>query len=157
MTTTEVRRSARISGSAAASSARLATLRDLAPRLAAWPAKSTRGPSGKRLLNEAPPQLRCNRSMQPNPPLSSTTIVRVVVSLRLYVLWQGERHRPAVGRVGQHPKGSRQAFEDLLRPGDAVPPARDRPKAVIDRDGRVAERLDLLQYGIRAPAREDVA
>ena len=43
----------------ASSSAMLATLRELAPRLAAWAAKSTRGPSGKRLLNEAPPQLRC--------------------------------------------------------------------------------------------------
>ena len=83
--------------------------------------------------------------------------MRVIVSLRLHVLWQGERHRPAVGRVGQHPQGLRQAFEDLLWASDAVPPARDRPKAIIDRDGRVAERLDLLQYGIGAPAREDVA
>ena len=65
----------------ASSSAMLATLRELAPRLAAWAAKSTRGPSGKRLLNEAPPQLRCNRSMQPNPPLSSTTMFSFLSSI----------------------------------------------------------------------------
>src|SRR6516225_2543397 len=63
------------------------------------------------------------------------------------------RNRP--GRSA--PAGLAAGSEDLLWAGDAVPPARDRPKAVIDRDGRVAERLDLLQHGIGAPAREDVA
>ena len=81
----------------------------------------------------------------------------IIVGLRLYVLRQGERHGPAVGRVGQHAQSLRQAFEDLLRSGDAVPPARDRPKAIINRDSRVAEPLDLLQHGIGAPARKDIA
>jgi hypothetical protein len=59
--------------------------------------------------------------------------------------------------VGEHAQGLRQAFEDLLRSGDAVPPARDRPEAIINPDGRVAEPLDLLQHRVGAPAREDVA
>jgi len=59
--------------------------------------------------------------------------------------------------VGKHAQGLRQAFEDLLRSGDAVPPARERPEANHYRDGRVAEPLDLLQHGVGAPAREDVA
>jgi hypothetical protein len=50
----------------------------------------------------------------------------------------------------------RQAFKDLLRAADAISPARDRPEAIIDRDGRVAKPLNLLQHGIGAPAREDV-
>ena len=63
--------------------------------------------------------------------------------------------RAAFGRVGQHAHRLRQALEDLLRSGDAVPPSRDRPEAVVDRDGRVAERLDLLQYRVGpAPGKE---
>jgi hypothetical protein len=80
MTMTEVRVSPRVSTSAASSSARLATFRDRAPRLAACAAKSTPEPSANRLLNEEPPQLRCSRSMQPNPPLSSTTILSFLPS-----------------------------------------------------------------------------
>jgi hypothetical protein len=75
MTITVVRVSPRAAASAASSSARLAARIARAPRLAACAAKSTPEPRGKRLLNEAPPQASCSRSMQPNPPLSRTTMV----------------------------------------------------------------------------------
>ena len=81
MTITVVRSSARAATSAASSSARPATLRDRAPRLAAWAAKSTPEPFANRLLKPAPPQLRCSRSMQPNPLLSKTTMLSFLPSM----------------------------------------------------------------------------
>jgi len=81
MTITEVRRSACISGSAASNSARLRALREMAPRLAECAEISTPESSANRLLNEAPPQLLCKRSMQPNPRLSSTTMLSFLLSI----------------------------------------------------------------------------
>ena len=43
------------------------------------------------------------RRLPETPTARGKECERVVVSLRLYVLGQGDRHRPAVGRVGQHP------------------------------------------------------
>ena len=69
----------------------------------------------------------------------------IVESLGLDVLAEGERHRPAIGRIGQHRHGALQRRDELLGPGDAVEIARHRPEAVVGRDGAVAEILDLLQ------------
>src|ERR1700730_3870093 len=78
-------------------------------------------------------------------------------SLSLYVLRQRQGDGAAFGWVGQHAHRLRQALDDLFRPGDPVPPSRDRPEAVIDRDGRVAERLDLLQARVGPTSSKDVA
>jgi hypothetical protein len=83
--------------------------------------------------------------------------LRVVIGFGLYVLRQRQRDGAAFGWVGQHAHRLRQAPDDLFRSGDPVPPSRDRPKAVIDRDGRVAERLDLLQYRVGPAPGKDVA
>ena len=83
--------------------------------------------------------------------------LRVVVGFGLYVLRQRQGDGAAFGWVGQHAHRLRQALDDLFRPGDPVPPSRDRPEAVIDRDGRVAERLDLLQYRVGPAPGKDVA
>src|ERR1700756_4616564 len=80
MTATEVRRAVRIFDKALSSSARLTALHGSAPRLTAWAAKSTPEPPGHRLLNEALPQARCNRLMQPKPPLSSRTMLSFLSS-----------------------------------------------------------------------------
>ena len=78
ITTTLVRSAAKARRSAASSSAMPSTCSASAPRLAACAPKSTVGgvpQSASRLLNGSPPVARCNRSMQPKPPLSSTTMV----------------------------------------------------------------------------------
>ena len=55
----------------------------------------------------------------------------IIEGFGLHILRQSERHRSALGRVGQDSHRLRQAGEDLLRPGDAVPPAGHRAEAVI--------------------------
>ena len=80
-----------------------------------------------------------------------------VVLLGLHVLRQAQHHRPGVGRVGEHAGHLRQRRQQLLRPGDPVEVARDRPERVVHARGRVAVVLDLLQHGVGAPAGERVA
>jgi len=80
-----------------------------------------------------------------------------VMRLGLDVLAQGQRHGPALDRVGQHLHRTRQRGQKLLGPGDPVPPARDRPEAVGDAQGGVVEVLDLLQHRVGPAAREHVA
>jgi hypothetical protein len=82
---------------------------------------------------------------------------REVVRLRLHVLRQRERHRPALARVGQHARDLRQGRDQLLGPGDPVEPAADRPERVVDRGRRVAEVLDLLQHRVGRAVDERVA
>ena len=81
----------------------------------------------------------------------------IVVGLGLHVLAEGQRHRAAFGRVGQHGHRPLQRRHDLLGPGDAVEVARDRAEAVVGRDRAVAEILDLLQHRVGAAVGEDVA
>ena len=80
-----------------------------------------------------------------------------VVLLGLHVLRQAQHHRPGVGRVGEHAGHLRQRRQQLLRPGDPVEVARDRPERVVHARGRVAEVLHLLQHRVGAPAGERVA
>ena len=71
-----------------------------------------------------------------------------VVGLGLHVLAEGERHRPAVGRVGHHPHRAGQRGQQLLGPRDAVEIAADGAEAVVGADRAVAEILDLLQHRV---------
>ena len=92
---------------------------------------------------------RCTRS--------SKKRLGIVVRLGLHVLAEGERHRPAFGRIGQHRHRPVQRRHDLLGPDDAVEIARHRPEAVVGADRAVAEVLDLLQHRIGLAVGEDVA
>ncbi len=81
---------------------------------------------------------------------------RAVEGLRLNVLAERERHRPAGGRVGQHRHRPRECDEDLLGAEDAVEIARDGAKTVIGRDRAVGEILDLLEHRVRPAGGEDI-
>ena len=81
----------------------------------------------------------------------------IVVGFGLHVLAEGERHRAAFGRVGQHGHRPAERRHDLLGPHDAVEIARDRAETVVGADRPVAEILDLLQNRIGPAAGEDVA
>ena len=82
---------------------------------------------------------------------------RIVVGLGLHVLAEGERHRPAFGRIGQHRHRAVERRHDLLGPRDAVEIARHRTEAVIGAHRAVAEILDLLQHRIGPAVGEHVA
>ena len=81
----------------------------------------------------------------------------IVIGLGLHVLAEGQRHRPAFGRIGQHRHGAVERRDQLLGPRDAVEIARHRPEAVIDATRAVAEILDLLQHRIGQAVGEDIA
>ena len=81
----------------------------------------------------------------------------IVVGLGLHVLAEGERHRPALGRIGQNRHRPVQRRHDLFGPGDAVEIARHGPEAIVGADRPVAEILDLLQHRIGPSIGEDVA
>ncbi len=82
---------------------------------------------------------------------------RIVVGLRLHVLAEGERHRPALGGIGQDRDRPIERGHDLLGPRDPVEIARHGLKAVVGAHRSVGEVLDLLQNGIGPPAREHIA
>ncbi len=90
------------------------------------------------------------------PGLLLKEAFRIVVGFRLDVLAEGERHRAAVGRIGQRAQRAGEGAQQLLRPRDAVEIAADGPEAVIGGDRAVAEILDLLQHGVGSPIGEDV-
>ena len=81
----------------------------------------------------------------------------VVVGFRLHVLGQRQRHRPTLGGVREHAHRLRQALQDLLGPGNPIPPAGHRPETVIHAQGRLGKTLDLLQDRVWPAAREDIA
>ena len=83
--------------------------------------------------------------------------LRIIIGLGLHILTEGQCHRPAVHRVGQHAHGAVKRGNDLLRAGDAVKIARHRLEAIIGRDRAIAEILDLLQNRIRATIGKDIA
>ena len=82
---------------------------------------------------------------------------RIVIGLGLHVLAEGQRHRPAIGRVGEHDKRPRQRRHDLLGARDAVEIARHRAEAIVGADCAVAEVLDLLEHRVGAAIGEDIA
>ncbi len=82
---------------------------------------------------------------------------RVVEGHGLHVLGECQCHRPAGGRIGQDLDRRRQAGQDLFGPGDAVPVARHRLEAIVGRHRGVGEAFHLLQHGVGAPRRENVA
>jgi len=82
---------------------------------------------------------------------------RIVEGHRLHVLGQGQGHRAGVGGRSQHTHRFRQGGEQLLRAGDAIPVARDRLEAVVDRNVLRVLPLKLLQHGGRRALGEDVA
>jgi hypothetical protein len=83
--------------------------------------------------------------------------LRIVVSLRLHVLRQRERHGAALCRIGQDGDGARQRSQQLRRRDDAIEVPRYRLHAVVGRDAAVVKVLELLQHGIRRARDEDVA
>ena len=82
---------------------------------------------------------------------------RIVVGLGLHVLAEGEGHRPALRRIGQHRDRSVQRRHDLLGARDAVEIPRHGTEAVVGAHRSVAEVLDLLQNRIGPAVGEDVA
>nr|WP_238165678.1 hypothetical protein [Kribbella sp. VKM Ac-2527] len=82
---------------------------------------------------------------------------REVVLLGLHVLRQRQDDGTRVSRIGEDAGDLRQGGHELLRAGDPVEVPRHRAERVVDRGGRVAEVLDLLQDGIRCAACEGVA
>jgi hypothetical protein len=96
-----------------------------------------------------------------DPPLAIHPLLEkrswIVIGFRLDVLAEGERHRPAIGRIGQDGKRARQRRHDLLGTRDAIEIARHRPEAVVRARRPVAEVFDLLQHRIGLPIGENVA
>ena len=84
-------------------------------------------------------------------------LFRPVGGHRLHVLRERQRHRAALGRIGEHGDGARQGSQKLKRRDDAVEVTRNRTQTVGGRDVSVLEVFDLLQYGIRRTRDEDVA
>jgi hypothetical protein len=82
---------------------------------------------------------------------------RIVIGLCLHVLAEGERHRPAFGRIGQDSHRPAQRRHDLLGACDAVEIARHRLEAIIGAHRSVAKILDLLQNGVGPAVCEHVA
>ncbi len=82
---------------------------------------------------------------------------RVVIGFGLHILAKRQRHGTAFRRIGQHCHCPCQRGDDLLGPGDAIEIARNRTKAVIGRNGTIAEGFHLLQDGIGDTIGEDVA
>ena len=80
-----------------------------------------------------------------------------VERLGLDVLGQRDRDRAGVDRIGQDPERTDERREQLLRTGDPVEVARDRPKRVVHAEVALDRVLDLLENGIRGPVREVVA
>ena len=91
------------------------------------------------------------------PDARGEELLGIVERLRLHVLAQRQRHRPALRRIGQHRQRARQCGEDLLRPRDAIEVARHRAEAVVRRYRAVAEALHLLQHRIGPARGEHVA
>ena len=81
----------------------------------------------------------------------------IIVGFGLRVLAEGEGHRTAFGRVGQHRHCPAEGRDELLGPDDAIEIARDWAETVVGADGPVAEILDLLQNRVWPAAGEDVA
>jgi hypothetical protein len=73
------------------------------------------------------------------------------------VLAEGERHRPALGRIGQDRDRPVQGRHDLLGARNAVEIPRHRTETVVDADRSIPEVLDLLQNRIGPAAGEHVA
>ena len=82
---------------------------------------------------------------------------RIVIGLGLHVLAEGERHRPAFGRIGQDRDRPIERRHDLLGTRDAVEIARHRAEAVVGAHRSVAEILDLLQNRVGPAVGEHVA
>ena len=74
---------------------------------------------------------RVGRRAADGPAPLPKEFLGVVIGLGLDVLRQAQRHRAAFRGVGQDAHRLRQALQDLLRPRDAVPKARDRAEAII--------------------------
>ena len=81
---------------------------------------------------------------------------RIVVGLGLDVLRQADRHRAGLRLIGEDPHRLRQAGQELLRPIDAIPEARDRDEGVVDADVHAQRVLELLQDRIGTARGEDV-
>jgi hypothetical protein len=82
---------------------------------------------------------------------------RTVEGLGLHVLGQSDRDGTGLGRIREHAHGLGHGGEDLFRPVDAVPVARDRLEAVVDAGVLRAGVLELLQHGRGPAVGEDVS
>ncbi len=91
------------------------------------------------------------------PDLRRKETFRIVKCLGLHVLTEGERHRPAFRRVGQHTQGTRQRRQKLFGPGDPVEIAADRAESIIGADRAIRPILDLLQHWVGRPVGEHIA
>ncbi len=80
-----------------------------------------------------------------------------VERLGLDVLGQRDRDRAGIDRVGQDPERPDEGRDQLLRTGDPVEVARDRPERIVHADVALDRVLDLLEHGIRGPVGEVVA
>ena len=87
---------------------------------------------------------------------SSKKLSGIVVGFGLHVLAEGQRHGPAIGRIGQHGQRTLQRRHDLFGADDAVEIARHGPEAIVGRDRAVTPILQLLKHGIGTPAGEHV-
>ena len=82
---------------------------------------------------------------------------RIIIGFALGILTERQKGRAALAGIEHDRNRLRQRLQDLLGPGDAIPIARNRPEAVGDGRGRIAEVLDLLEDGIGQAAGEDIA
>ena len=80
-----------------------------------------------------------------------------IEGLGLYVLRQRQRHRPRIGRRGQHAHRLHERRRQLLGTVEAIPEARDGLEAVVHGNIERRRRFELLQHGRGAACGKDVA
>ena len=91
----------------------------------------------------------------PDAPLEE--LRRTLERFRLDVLRKGQRDGAGLSLVGKHAHRLHRGVDDLLRTGDAVEVARDRPEAVVHGDVALPGHLELLKHWVRPARRENVA
>ena len=73
---------------------------------------------------------------------------RVVIGPALYVLWQADERRPAIGGVEHRCQSIGQRLYDLRRMRDAIPITGHGLEGIVHAERRVAEVFKLLQNRI---------
>ena len=80
------------------------------------------------------------------PDFRDKELRRIIKGLRLHILTERQRHRPAHRRIGHHPQGARQGGQNLLRPRDAVEIAAYGFEGIIGRNRAIGFDLRVIAY-----------
>ncbi len=113
------------------------------------PGRADRGAGGAPLV-----RVRLRGTDVPGPV--GEELLRPVVRLHLYVLWQREGDGAGLRGVREHPHGLEGRGDQGLGAGDPVEVAGDGPQGVVDGDVPGVRNLQLLQHRVGGPRGEGV-